>query len=97
MRRVIRTLRSTDLAGFIFVAGHVIGTVLLGIAMWRSHVGPRWAAVAVAISQPIHAIAAIVLVSHTLDLVGWGLQAAGFAAVGWVILRMRDEVWEPLP
>jgi hypothetical protein len=87
---------STDLAAFIFVAGHVIGTVLLGIAMWRSHVGPRWAAVAVAISQPIHAIAAIVLVSHTLDLVGWGLQAAGFAAVGWAIVRMRDDDWEPL-
>ena len=88
---------STDIAGFVFVAGHVIGTVLLGIAMWRSHIVPRWAAVATAISQPIHAIAAIVLVSHTLDLVGWGLQAAGFAAVGWAILRMRDADWEPLP
>jgi hypothetical protein len=86
---------SMDLAGFVFVAGHVIGTILLGIAMWRSHLVPRWAAVATAISQPIHVIAAIVVVSHTLDLVGWGLQAAGFAAVGWAILRMRDEEWEP--
>jgi hypothetical protein len=84
-----------DIAGFVFVAGHVIGTILLGIAMWRSGVGPRWAAVATAISQPLHAIAAIVLASHTLDLAAWGLQAAGFAAVGWVILRMRDEDWEP--
>jgi hypothetical protein len=73
----------------------VIGTILLGIAMWRSGIGPRWAAVATAISQPLHAIAAIVLASHTLDLAAWGLQAAGFAAVGWVILRMRDEDWEP--
>lgn len=88
---------TVDIAGFVFVAGHVIGTVLLGIAMWRSRIGPRWAAVATAISQPLHAIAAIVLASHTLDLAAWGLQAAGFAAVGWVILRMRDEDWEPLP
>jgi hypothetical protein len=84
-----------DIAGFVFVAGHVIGTILLGIAMWRSRIVARWAAVATAISQPIHAIAAIVVVSHTLDLIGWGLQAAGFAAVGWAILRMRDEDWEP--
>ncbi|MFI6722378.1 hypothetical protein ACIBGM_44415 [Kribbella sp. NPDC050470] len=84
---------SMDLAGFVFVAGHVIGTILLGIAMWRSRLVPRWAAVATAISQPIHAIAAIVLVSHTLDLFGWGLQAAGFAAAGWAILRLRDEEW----
>ncbi|MEI8410634.1 MULTISPECIES: hypothetical protein [unclassified Kribbella] len=84
-----------DIAGIVFVAGHVIGTILLGIAMWRSHIVPRWAAVATAISQPIHLIAAVVVVSHTLDLVGWGLQAAGFAAVGWAILRMRDEDWEP--
>jgi hypothetical protein len=87
---------STDIAGFVFVAGHVLGTILLGIAMWRSRIVPRWAAVATAISQPIHVIAAVVLDSHTLDLVGWGLQAAGFAAVGWAILRMRDEDWEPL-
>jgi hypothetical protein len=86
-----------DIAGFVFVAGHVIGTVLLGIAMWRSRIGPRWAAVATAISQPLHVIAAVVLASHALDLAAWGLQAAGFAAVGWVILRMRDEDWEPLP
>ncbi|MFG1819490.1 hypothetical protein ACGFIF_37410 [Kribbella sp. NPDC049174] len=88
---------SMDVAGVTFVLGHVIGTILLGIAMWRSHLVPRWAAVATAISQPIHFVAAVVLVSHTLDLVGWGLQAAGFAAVGWAILRMRDDDWEPLP
>ncbi|TCO32857.1 hypothetical protein EV652_104463 [Kribbella steppae] len=88
---------SMDVAAFTFVFGHVIGTILLGIAMWRSHIVPRWAAVATAISQPLHFIAAVVLVSHTLDLVGWGLQAVGFAAVGWAILRMRDDDWEPMP
>lgn len=87
---------SVSLAAAVFVVGHVLGTILLGSALWRSRMVPRWAAVATAISQPIHVIAAIVLVSHTLDLFGWGLQAAGFAAVGWAILRLRDEDWEPL-
>jgi hypothetical protein len=64
----------------VFVAGHVIGTVLLGIAMWQAGL-PRWAAVATAVSQPLHFVAAVVIVSHELDFVAWGLNAAGFAAL----------------
>ncbi|MEU0877055.1 hypothetical protein ABZ345_00540 [Lentzea sp. NPDC005914] len=69
-----------DTATGIFVAGHVIGTVLLGVAMWRSGL-PRWAAAATAISQPLHFVAAIIVVSHELDFAAWGLNAVGFAAV----------------
>jgi hypothetical protein len=87
---------SVDVAGIAFVAGHVLGTILLGIAMWRSGVGGRWAAVAVAVSQPLHLIS-VIISSHPLDLVGWGLQAVGFAAVGLAILRMPNDEWQPLP
>lgn len=88
---------SMNLAGAFFVLGHVLGTILLGVAMWRSQIVGRWAAVAVMVSQPIHFIAAVIIPNHTLDLIGWGLQAVGFAAVGWAILRMRDDEWQPLP
>ncbi|WP_327636110.1 hypothetical protein OHB24_39690 [Kribbella sp. NBC_00482] len=87
---------SVDVAATVFVVGHVFGTILLGIAMWRSGVGGRWAAVAVAISQPLHLIS-VIISSHPLDLIGWGLQAVGFAAVGWAILRMPNDEWQPLP
>jgi len=87
---------SVGVAATLFVIGHVLGTILLGVAMWRARVAGRWAAVATMVSQPIHFIAAVVVTSQALDLVGWGLQAAGFASVGWAILRMRDEDWEPL-
>jgi hypothetical protein len=90
------THAATDLAGGVFVVGHVLGTVLLGIAMWRAGVGGRWVAVAVGISQPLHLIS-VIISSHPLDLVGWGLQAIGFAAVGWAILRMPNDEWSPLP
>jgi hypothetical protein len=86
---------TTDLAGVFFVAGHVVGTILLGIAMWRSQVVARWAAVAVIVSQPIHFFAAVIVPNHTVDLIGWGLQAVGFAAVGLAILRMRNSEWDP--
>lgn len=82
---------TTEIAEVVFVLGHVVGTILLGIALWRSQVVPRWAAVAVIVSQPIHIVAAVVVPNHTLDLIGWGLQAVGFAAVGLAILR-RGEV-----
>jgi hypothetical protein len=88
---------SMNLAGAVFVVGHVVGTIVLGVAMWRSRIVARWAAVAVMVSQPIHFIAAIIIPNHTLDLIGWGLQAVGFAVVGLAILRMSNDEWQPLP
>jgi hypothetical protein len=82
-------------AGGIFVVGHVLGTVLLGCALWRVPGFPRWASLAVAVSQPLHFVAAVIVGSPGLDLVAWGLNAAGFAAVGITILRMSDEQWSP--
>lgn len=84
-------------AGFLFVLGHVIGTILLGVAMLRGCTIPRWAGVATLISQPIHFVAAILIGSHLLDLAGWGLNAIGFAAVSAVILGMSNDDWAPRP
>ncbi|TDU83184.1 hypothetical protein EV138_5646 [Kribbella voronezhensis] len=81
---------SGAVAGVFFVLGHVVGTILLGIALWRTRVVARWAAVAVIASQPIHFFAAVIVPNHTIDLIGWGLQAVGFAAVGWAILQRPD-------
>jgi hypothetical protein len=87
--------RAVLVAGGIFVLGHILGTVLLGCALWRVQGFPRWAALAVAISQPLHFVAAVVVGSHGLDLVAWGLNAVGFAVVAITILRMSDEQWSP--
>jgi hypothetical protein len=81
---------SGAVAGAFFVLGHVVGTILLGTAMWRTRVVARWAAVAVIVSQPIHFFAAVIVPNHTVDLIGWGLQAVGFAAVGWAILKLPN-------
>jgi hypothetical protein len=87
--RLIDHLHSSGaVAAVFFVLGHVVGTILLGIALWRTRAVARWAAVAVIASQPIHFFAAVIVPNHTIDLIGWGLQAAGFAAVGWAILKL---------
>ncbi|MDD7937754.1 hypothetical protein PHK61_04880 [Actinomycetospora lutea] len=68
----------SSLATTLFVLGHVLGTVLLGVALWR--VVPRGVAVALIVSQPLHVVAAVVVPNHTLDGLAWLLTAVGFAA-----------------
>jgi len=77
-------------ADVIFVVGHVLGTVLLGLAMWRSRTCARWGAVATVVAQPLHFVAAVIVASHPLDLAAWGLNAIGFAAAGLAIARDGD-------
>jgi hypothetical protein len=81
----------------VFVLGHVLGTILLGIGMFRSRMVPVWAAVATIVAQPVHFFAAVIVPNHALDFVGWGLNAVGFAALSLVILRLSDDEWAPAP
>jgi hypothetical protein len=80
-------------ADVLFVAGHVLGTILLGVGMLRGRVVPRWAAVATVVAQPVHFVAAVIVGSHALDLVGWGLNAVGFAALSVAVLRLTNDEW----
>lgn len=82
---------ASGVAEGLFVVGHVGGTVLLGMAMWRSRAVPRWAAALTLVSQPLHLFAAVIVVSHPLDLVAWSLNAVGFAAAAASYLRVSDE------
>jgi hypothetical protein len=84
-------------AAVVFVIGHVFGTILLGVGMLRSRIVPVWAAVATIVAQPVHFIAAVVVPSHPLDLVGWGLNAVGFAALSLFVLRLSNDEWAPEP
>lgn len=88
---------TSAVAGGLFVLGHVIGTVLLGTAMWRSRTAPPWAAVLTGLSQPLHFVAAVIVVSHPLDLVAWGMQTVGFAAAAVAVARLRDDEWDLAP
>jgi hypothetical protein len=88
---------AAGLATGLFVAGHVGGTILLGLGMLRGRVVAPWAGWATLLAQPIHFLAAVVLGSHLLDLIGWGLNTAGFAALAIVVLRLPDDAWAPAP
>lgn len=88
---------ATDVSAGVFVIGHVLGTVLLGLALWRSGMVPRWVAMATVAAQPLHFVAAVVVGSPTLDLLAWGLNAVAFAACSVAMLRLPDDEWDLAP
>lgn len=78
----------------VFVVGHIVGTVLLGAALWRSRTVPAWAALAVIVSQPLHFVAFVVLGWQPLDVIAWGLMGVGLAAAGLRVLRTSNDEWD---
>lgn len=80
---------SIDVAIGVFVLGHVIGTVLLGLALLRSGRISAWAAWAIAVSQPLHFVATAILGSPQVDFVAWSLTTLGMAFVARAVLKDR--------
>lgn len=80
-----------------YVLGHVIGTVLLGIALAKARAVPLWAAVLVAISQPAHFIAFVAFRNQALDGLAWGAMAVGFIAASLAIIRTPNDEWDLPP
>ena len=81
----------TLVAGTIaaFIAGHVLGTVLLGAALWRARAIPRWAALCVALSMPLH-LAAFLADFKLGDVGAWVLLLVGFAICAQAYFTERD-------
>lgn len=70
----------------VFVLGHVVGTVLLGLALLRSRRIPAWVAWMLVVSQPLHFVTTVFLGSPTVDLLAWSMTALAMAVVGGVLL-----------
>lgn len=71
----------------VFVLGHIVGTVLIGVALLRARAIPRWAVWMLIISQPLHLVFAVIVPVHALDAGAWLLTAIGFAAALPALLR----------
>jgi hypothetical protein len=80
----------------VFVAGHILGTTLLGVGLYRARVIPVWAAAAVAVSQPVHFVAHGIG-NKPLDVVAFALFVAGLATLGVHVLRIHDAEWDAEP
>jgi hypothetical protein len=77
----------------VFVIGHLAGTALLGIALWRALVVRLWAAGAIVAGDLGH-LAAHAIGSRGLDIAAFGLLAVGCAVAARAILRTPDDEWD---
>lgn len=93
-----RQLGDTAMAtvvGLFWVVVHILGMVVVAIALLRARMLPLWATILLALSQPIHLVAAIIVPSRWLDVFGgWGLTTliCGYLAIR--VLHMRNEDWD---
>lgn len=79
----------------LFLAGMVIGGILLGIALWRSRSAPRWMALALIVSSPMHLVFDFGV--NAISALSWVLAAVGFAGASVALLRMRNDDFDLPP
>ena len=85
-------------AGAPLLVGHylfAIGEVLLGIAVWRARLAPRWAGILVAL-WPVSDVA-LSSAGDLASLVSDAIGVARLAALGWRLITAPDASWDALP
>ena len=92
----VNKLPTTSLLSNIFVAGHLIGSVVLAFALRKARAVPTAGWIILGISQPVHLVAAI-SGNHLLDLIGWGMTAIGMGFAALAVIRTRDDDWDLPP
>lgn len=80
----------------VFVVGHIVGTVLLGVTMIVGRAAPLVVGILMAVSQPLH-LTAVIIGNPTLDLVAWGLTAVGMGFLARRVLQTRNDDWDLPP
>ena len=81
----------------VFIIGHTLGAILLGVALARTRFVPIWAAASIVVAAVLHPIARVGLGSKWVDVVAFALLALGLGVTGLRVLRMSDDEWEPRP
>lgn len=80
----------------VFIVGHELGTLLLGIGLARARVVPLWAAAAVVIGIVLHPVS-VVLDIRLMDILAFALIVAGCAAAAHAVLTTPNDVWDLPP
>ena len=74
-----------------FVVGQGVALVLLGIAMYRARLAPRWLGIALAVSGPAH----VFLPGGNVGAgVGWLLTAVGCVGASIALLRTTNDSFD---
>jgi hypothetical protein len=79
----------------LFVVGHVVGAILMGLALRGSIPVVGW--LAMILSQPGHVIAFVVFQNVVADSLAWSLMALCFVVAAVAVLRTPDDEWDLAP
>ena len=87
----------TNLGFGIFVNGHLIGTLLLGIGLLVSRRIPWWAAAGVIVGDVLHPLSFLVFHIQLLDAVAYLLVTGGMAVAARAVLATPNDEWDLAP
>ena len=78
----------------VFVIGQGVGLILLGIAMYRASLAPRWLGIVLAVSGPAH----VLLPGGNVGAgFGWLLTAVGCVGASIALLPHHERLLRPRP
>jgi hypothetical protein len=95
---VIDKMWSTGMPGvstLLFVVGHFIGAILMGLALRGSIPTVGW--MAMLLTTPVHFLAFVFLQMPALDMAAWLLMTLAFVCCGVKIIKMPNDEWDLPP
>ena len=79
----------------LFVLGHVLGAILMGLALRGSIATIGW--LAMLLTTPMHVVAFVVLQMPALDLAAWLLMTLAFVCCAVKIIKTPNDDWDLPP
>ncbi len=80
----------------VFVIGHELGTLLLGIGLAWARAVPLWAAAAVVIGIVLHPISFVIGI-RLVDVLAYALITLGCVAAARTVLITPNDAWDLPP
>jgi hypothetical protein len=77
----------------VFVAGHVLGMLLLAVGLYRGRWVPAWAAVAIVVGDLIHPAGAF-SASRPIEVAAFALVVIGLVPAAAALTRLDDDAWD---
>jgi hypothetical protein len=79
----------------LFVLGHILGAMLMGLALRGSIATVGW--LAMLLTTPMHVLAFVVLQMPALDLAAWLLMTLAFVCCAVKIIKTPNDEWDLPP
>jgi hypothetical protein len=79
----------------LFVLGHIIGAILMGLALRGSIATVGW--LAMLLTTPMHVLAFVVLQMPALDMAAWLLMTLAFVYCAVKIIKTPNDEWDLPP